>query len=201
MDRVIIPDDMAARQDLFYLMNEGIETLSKDADLDVRKIPTRMNTAGVKVREAQMEEDLSWLKIRTEDPKEMTLVCLRACRRSMDITQTNGLKFNKFSESIDQLARFVRTSNLAKEGSHTFAATSGSRIMDMNMIHSAKAQFPTPKETKVIMINRFGRRSSRNRRPGNNLRWSVDSVVHGILLSYNDLPQIASTSMRIVISF
>jgi hypothetical protein len=128
------------------LMNEGIETLSKEGDPDVRRIPTRMNMAGVKVREAQMEEaDLSWLTICIEDLKAMAVVCLRVCRHSTDIDQTNRLKFNEFSGYIDQMAGFVRTSNLANEGTHTFATTSGSRILDMNMIHSAKAPFPTPK--------------------------------------------------------
>jgi hypothetical protein len=128
------------------LMNKGIEALSKEGDPDVRRIPTRMNMAGVKVREAQMEEeDLSWLRIRIEDPKAMAVVCLRACRHSTDIDQTNRLKFNEFSGYIDEMAGFVRISNPANEGTHTFAATSGSRILNMNMTHSAKAQFPTPK--------------------------------------------------------
>jgi hypothetical protein len=84
------------------LMNEGIETLSKEGGPDVRRIPTRMNMAGVKVREAQMEEeDLSSLKIRIEDPNVMTVVCLRACRHRTDIDPTNQLKFNEFSEYLD----------------------------------------------------------------------------------------------------
>jgi hypothetical protein len=37
------------------LMNEGIETLSKEADSDIQKIPTRINMAGVKLREAQID--------------------------------------------------------------------------------------------------------------------------------------------------
>jgi hypothetical protein len=128
------------------LMNEGIETLSKEGNLDVRRIPTRMNMASVKVREAQMgDENLAWLKSRIEDPKAITVMCLRACRHSRDIDQTNRLKFNQFSEYIDQLAVFDRMSHLANEGSYAFAATSGSPLMDMNMAHSARAQFPTPK--------------------------------------------------------
>jgi hypothetical protein len=34
-------------------MNDGIETLSKEGDLDVRRIPTCMNMAGVKFRGAK----------------------------------------------------------------------------------------------------------------------------------------------------
>jgi hypothetical protein len=105
-----------------------------------------MNMADVKIKEAQMEEEgLSWLTIHIEDPKVMVIGYLRACRHSTHIGQTNRLKFNEFSEYIDRLAGFVRLSNLANEGSHPFATTSGSRIMDMNMAHSAKPQFPTPK--------------------------------------------------------
>jgi hypothetical protein len=92
-----------------------------------------------------MEEALSWLRIVIEDPKAMAVVCLRACRHSTDIDQTDRLKVNEFSEYMDQLAGFVRTSNLANEGPHTFTATSWSRIMDMNTAHTAKAQFLTPK--------------------------------------------------------
>jgi hypothetical protein len=128
------------------LMNEWIENLSNERNPDVRRIPTCMNMADVKFRGAQMEEeDLSWWKIRIEGPKAMVVVCLRAFRHSTDICQTNILKFNEFSEYIAQLAGSDRMSNLANEWSHTFAATSGSRIMDMNITHSAKAQCATPK--------------------------------------------------------
>jgi hypothetical protein len=126
-------------------MNEEIKALSNKEDLYVRRIPARMNMAGGKVMEAQTgEEDLSWLKIRIEDPKAMVVVCLRACRHSMDTDQTNQLKFNEFSEYIDQLAGLVCTSNLANEERHTFAMTCGLPITDMNMAHSAKAQWSTP---------------------------------------------------------
>jgi hypothetical protein len=53
------------------------------------------------------------------------------------------LEFDGFSGYIEQLALFALTSNLANEGNCTFAATSESRIMDMNMVHSAKASLPT----------------------------------------------------------
>jgi hypothetical protein len=104
--RRIIHDDNPFNQMLkatanLHLMNEGIEILSKEGDSDVRRIPTGMNMAGVKAREAQMEEDFSWLTIRIEDPKAMAVVCLRACRHSTDIDQTNRLKFNKFSQYTD----------------------------------------------------------------------------------------------------
>jgi hypothetical protein len=105
-----------------------------------------MNMAGVKVGETQMEEeDLSWLKSPVENPKETVVVRLRACRHSTEINQANRLKFNEFSEYIDQPARFVHTSNLPNQGSYTFAAASWLRIMDMNVAYSAKAQFPTSK--------------------------------------------------------
>jgi hypothetical protein len=99
------------------LMDQRIETLLKDGDRDAGRIPIRMNMTGVKAREAQMEEeDLSWLKNRIEDPKAMVVVCLRACHYRRDIDQTNILKFNEFSEYMDQLRGFVRTSNLENEG-------------------------------------------------------------------------------------
>jgi hypothetical protein len=60
-----------------HLMNEGIETLSKEGDPDVQRIPTRMNIAGAKLMGAQMDqEDSSWLTTRIEDPKVMVIVCL-----------------------------------------------------------------------------------------------------------------------------
>jgi hypothetical protein len=71
--------------------------------------------------------------------------------------QTNELKFNEFSEYIYELAGFVRPSNLADQGNHTFTTTSGSRIMDITMAHNAKAQFPPPKEiTKITFTDQFG---------------------------------------------
>jgi hypothetical protein len=36
------------------LMNKGIETFAKEADLDVRRIPSRMNMAGLKFRGAKL---------------------------------------------------------------------------------------------------------------------------------------------------
>jgi hypothetical protein len=38
------------------LMNERIEILSKEGDPDVRRIPTRMNMAGLKIRKAQIDQ-------------------------------------------------------------------------------------------------------------------------------------------------
>jgi hypothetical protein len=52
-----------------------------------------------------------------------TVVCLRVCRHGKDIRQSDRLKFDEFSGSIDQLVRFVRMSNLVKKGNCTFAAT------------------------------------------------------------------------------
>jgi hypothetical protein len=149
-------------------MNKGIETLSKEGDSDVGRISTRMNMAGVKRREAQTgKKDLPWLKIRIEDPKAMAVVCLRACSPSTDIDQTN----------IDQLAGFARTSNVAKEGTCTFTATTMSRKMDMNMADSAKAQFSTTKQTKVILMNRFGTIYACSRESGMNSRTLTDGDV------------------------
>jgi hypothetical protein len=52
------------------LMNEGIEILLKEGDPDVRRIPTCMNMASVKIRKAQMDQpDSSWFTARTEDPR------------------------------------------------------------------------------------------------------------------------------------
>jgi hypothetical protein len=122
------------------LMNECIETLSKEGDPDVRRIPIHMNVAGVKIREAQMDqEDSSWWKAHVEDPRAMAMVYLRAIRHSEDTHDTDRLKSNEFSGYMDQLPRFVRTSRLVNKGNCTFATTSGSRIMDLNMAHSAKA--------------------------------------------------------------
>jgi hypothetical protein len=121
------------------LMNEGIEILSKEGDPDVRPTPTRMNMAGVKIRKAQMDkQQSSWFTARIKNPNAVADVCLRACRHSEDIYRNDRLEFDEFSGYIEQLALFVRTSNLANEGNCTFAATSGSRIMDMDMAHSAK---------------------------------------------------------------
>jgi hypothetical protein len=53
------------------------------------------------------------------------------------------LEFDEFSGDIEQLVLFVRKSNLANEENCTFAVTSGPRMMDMNMAHSAKAWLPT----------------------------------------------------------
>jgi hypothetical protein len=122
------------------LMKEGIAILSKEGDPDVRRIPTRMNMAGMKIRKIQMDQqDSSWFTARIEDPKVVADVCLRACRHSEDIDRNDRLEFDEFSGYIKQLALFVCTSNLANEGNCTFAATSGRRILDMNMAHSAKA--------------------------------------------------------------
>jgi hypothetical protein len=97
--------------------------------------------AGVKEREAQMnQDDSSELTTRIEDPQAM----VGACYHSADIDPTGILKFNIFSEYIDQSAAFVRRSNLANEGSCTFTGTSRSRIIDINMTHNAKAQFAVP---------------------------------------------------------
>jgi hypothetical protein len=44
---------------------------------DVQKIPSHMNMAGVKLREAQVDqEDSSWLTNRIKDPIVMAIVCL-----------------------------------------------------------------------------------------------------------------------------
>jgi hypothetical protein len=67
-------------------MNKGIESLSKEGDPDVQRIPTRMNIARVKLRESQMDqEDSSWLTTSIEDPNAMEIVCLRACCQSVDM--------------------------------------------------------------------------------------------------------------------
>jgi hypothetical protein len=66
-------------------------------------------------------------------------VCLRACRHREDIDRNDRLEVDKFSGYMEQLALFVRTSHLTNEGNYTFAATSGSQIMDVNMAHSKKA--------------------------------------------------------------
>jgi hypothetical protein len=122
------------------LMNDGIEILSKEGDPDRRRIPTHMNMAAVKIRKAQMDQhDSSWFTTRIEDPKAVAEVCLPACRDSEDIDRNYRVEFNEFSGYIEQLALFIRTGNLANEGDCIFAATSGSRIMDMNMTHSVKA--------------------------------------------------------------
>jgi hypothetical protein len=121
-------------------MNERIETLSKKGDTDVRKIPTGMNMTGMKIKEIQIyQQEALWLKTGIEYPKILEVVCPRACCHSEDINQTDRLRINDSSGYIDQLARFVRTSNLANEVNCTFAVTSGSRIMDMNRADSAKA--------------------------------------------------------------
>jgi hypothetical protein len=85
-----------------WLMSEGIETLSKKGNPDVQRIPTRINMAGVKLREAQVDQkESSWLTTRIEDPNTMAIASLRACCQSADINQTSELKFNGFSEGID----------------------------------------------------------------------------------------------------
>jgi DUF4097 and DUF4098 domain-containing protein YvlB len=122
------------------LMNEGIEILSKEGAPDVRQISTRMNMASVKIGKAQMDQqDSSEFTARSNDLKAVEDVCSRAYHHSEDIERNNRLKFDEFSGYIKQLALFIRTNNLAKERNCTFAATSGSRIMDMNMAYRAKA--------------------------------------------------------------
>jgi hypothetical protein len=99
-----------------------------------------MNMAGVKIRKAQMDwQDSSWFTARIEDQKAVADVCLRACRHREDIDRKDRFEFDEFSGHIEQLALFVRTSNLVNEGNCIFAATSGSRRMDMNIAYSAKS--------------------------------------------------------------
>jgi hypothetical protein len=43
-------NQMLKATDNLHLMNEGIEILLKEGDPDVRRIPARMNIAGVKIR-------------------------------------------------------------------------------------------------------------------------------------------------------
>jgi hypothetical protein len=122
------------------LINEGLKILSKEGDPDVRRIPTRMNMAGVKIRKAQMDQhNSSWFIARIESPKAVAEVYLRACHHSKDIDQNDRLEFGQFSGYIKQLALSVRTSNLANEANCIFAATARSRIMGMNLAHSVKA--------------------------------------------------------------
>jgi hypothetical protein len=98
----------------------------------------------VKIWKAQMDQHgFSWFTARIEDPKAVADVCWRTYRHSEDIDRNDRLEFDEFSGYIEQLALFVRTSNLANEGHCAFAASSGSRTMDMNMSHSAKARLPT----------------------------------------------------------
>jgi hypothetical protein len=128
------------------LLNEGIEPLSQEVNPDVQRIPSRLNVTGPKLSEVQMDhENSSESTTPVEGPNAMAIMCLRACCHRADIYQTNGLKFNDFSEYRDQVAGFVLGSSLANEGKHTSAATSGSQIMDMTVSHNAKAQFPPPK--------------------------------------------------------
>jgi hypothetical protein len=122
------------------LMKEGIEILSKEADPDFRRIPTRMTIAGVKIRKTQMDQqDSSWFTAGIEGPKAVADMRLRACRHRQDTDRNDRLEFDEFSSYIEQRALFIHTSNLANEGNYTFAASSGSRIINMNMAHSAKA--------------------------------------------------------------
>jgi hypothetical protein len=52
------------------LMNQGTEILSKEGDPYVRRIPTRMNMASLKIRKAQMDQqNSSWLTARIEDQR------------------------------------------------------------------------------------------------------------------------------------
>jgi hypothetical protein len=84
------------------------------------------------------QQDFSWFAVGIEDPRAAEDVCLRAYRHSEGIDQNNRLEFGEFSGYIEQLALFVRTSNLANDGNCTFAATSGSQIMDMKMVRGVK---------------------------------------------------------------
>jgi hypothetical protein len=93
-----------------------------------------MNMAGVKIREAEIDQVGPFcLTTRIEDWKAMVV-----CHYSEDIIHIDRLKYNEFSGCLDQLARVVTTSNLANEGNCPFAATSGSQIMDIKMSNGAK---------------------------------------------------------------
>jgi hypothetical protein len=128
------------------LLNEGIEPLSKEGNPHVQRAPSRLNVTGAKLSEVQIgHKNSSELTTLIEGPNAMAIMCLRACCHRADIYQTNELKFNDFYEYRDHVAGFVLTSSLANEGKHTFAATSGSQIVDMTVAHNAKAQFPPPK--------------------------------------------------------
>jgi hypothetical protein len=122
------------------LMNEWIELLSKEGDPDVPRISTRMNMSGLKIRDAQMDQhNSSWFTASTEDSKALADVYLRGCRHREDIDRNDRLELDEFSAYIEQLTLFARTRNLANEENCTFAATSGSRIIDISMTHSTKA--------------------------------------------------------------
>jgi hypothetical protein len=59
------------------LMNEWLEILSKEEDPDVRRIPTHMNMAGVKIKKAQIDQqNSSWFTAHIEDSKAVADVCL-----------------------------------------------------------------------------------------------------------------------------
>jgi hypothetical protein len=65
------------------LMNEGIKILSKEGDPDVRRIPTRMNMAGMKIRKAKWTSRIlpgSQLALKTEGGGRRVLASMRPSR-------------------------------------------------------------------------------------------------------------------------